>query len=154
MKYLFAIFIIIILTNSSICQKQPKYFKILEATKQKIYPGRQEAGWTEKYSLKILPFYNSTDLIFDSLWINNKGYQVQTFQKGKRVKNNTFGANDTVYITVSEYFAGNWQHKTLPKISLPPFKYQGEGLLAYKFKSKRYYFVIEKFNKLPEIYYP
>ncbi len=148
------IFILLaIMTTTKQCNEnnQQPDFQLIKATKQNVYPGRQETGWWTTYELKIVPAFSSNELKFDTLWIGSKTFYVQTHQKGKKVKNNTFGKGDTVYITVN-YNHGKF---TMGRMDvMPPFEYKGEALLSYSLNGKRKYFVIKSFEKLPDKYYP
>ena len=148
-----AISLILTLFSSQCFEK----FEITNATSQEWKGGRQETGYGTYFELTIVPEVNSNVLIFDELWIAKKFFQVQCYQKGKRVKNNTFGPGDTITIRVNDRIVPKEFQKELDKNTVqkdPPKDYKGEALLSYTLKGKRKYKVIEKFTKIEPINYP
>jgi hypothetical protein len=130
------------------CEK----FEIINATAKDWKADKPENGYGTVYELTIKTKVNSDILVFDKLWIGENFFQVQCYQKGKRVKNNTFGPDDEVTITVN--------HTTIPEKYQkfkeeklhedPPKSYDGEALLSYTLKGKRKYKTIKTFTKIKE----
>ena len=145
--------LLLILSDSQCSDK----FDIINTTSQEWKGGRQETGYGTYYEMTIVPEVNSTVLIFDELWIGELFFQIQCYQKGKRVKNNTFGPGDTITIRVNDRivpkeFQKENDIKTDSKN--PPKKYRGDALLSYTLKGIRKYKIIEKFTKIKPVYYP
>jgi hypothetical protein len=133
-------------------------FKIIEATSQKWYGGRQEIGYGTNFEITIVSKVNSEILVFDKLWLGTEYFDIQTFQKGKRIKNNTFGPGDTITILIEKKmspepmpFVEEDNHRQDPP---PPYEYDGRALLSYQLKSKRKYKIIKQFKKLEDLRYP
>jgi len=133
-------------------------FEIINATSQDWFGGRKEAGKGTYYELTIVPTVESEKLSFDKIWIGEKYFNISCYQKGRRVKNDTFGAGDTVTITINDSFAP----KPMPFVEeegyeqdpKPPVSYKGSALLSFVYKSKRKYKIIENFTKLENLNYP
>lgn len=156
MKLIILSIILTFLSFSIDCNEQ---FEIIKASSQEWKGGRQETGYGTYYELTIVTKVNSDNLRFDKLWIGEKYFQVSCYQKGKRVKNDTFGPGDTITIQVNDITVP----KPMPFVEkddyknenpLPPEKYKGAALLSYVYKGKRKYKVIKKFTKIEAVYYP
>ncbi len=140
-----------------------KKFEIISATSKEWHGGREEAGYGTYYEINILVKANSDDLKFDKLWVGKNFFEVQTFQKGKKMRNNLFSKGDTVTIRVNKATRpkpmpiikkdGNEKIKNSEKNN-PPKEYKGAALLSYVYKGKRKYIEIKEFDKLEPVYYP
>lgn len=130
-------------------------FVIADATSQEWHGGREETGYGTYYELTIIPKTNSENLMFDKLWIGDKYFEIQCFQKGKRVKNNTFNEGDTITIQINDAYIPNKFQKEKSKMKHEdlPLQYKGEALLSYKHKNKRKYKTIKSFKKLENLNY-
>ena len=132
-------------------------FEIIEATSQEWAGGRQETGRGIMYEFTIVTKINSDALRFDQLWIGEKYFEISCYQKGKRVKNDTFGPGDTVTISVNYRLKNNdLINENLDKADgiAVPKKYTGDALLSYILNGDRKYKVIEKITKLEPLKYP
>jgi len=162
MKTIAVILISLLSVTNNSCLKK---FELIGATSQKWTGGRQETGFGTYYELTIVPNTNSDNLIFDKLWIGKRYFDVQSFQKGKKMRNNLFAKGDTITIRVNK----DEVHKRMPFEIKPenedkekcltekhpvPKEYEGEALLSYIFKGKRKYFEIKHFTVLEPVYYP
>jgi len=155
MKLISIIFISTILFQSFLCKDQ---FEIISATGQDWKGGQKQTGYGTNYEINILTKTNSGHLVFDKLWIGKKYFEISCFQKGKKMKNNTFGPGDTVTIqvndrTVPEPLPFIDKQKVLSIENDTP-DYKGEALLSYMYKEKRHYIEIEEFTRLEAQYYP
>lgn len=145
-------------TNNS-CFKQ---FELINATSQKWYGGREETGFGTYYELTIVPKTNSDNLVFDQIWIGKKYFDIQCFQKGKKMRNNLFAKGDTVTIRVNKdevkrimpFESKEDKDDCLIKKHPLPKEYEGEALLSYVYKGKRKYFEIKKFTEIEPVNYP
>ena len=151
--------LVIILTLSSFNIDCNEKFEIIKASSQEWKGGRQETGFGTYYELTIVPKVNSGKLRFDKLWIGEKYFQISCYQKGKRVKNDTFGSGDTITIhvnneTVPESMLPVEKDKFKNENPKPPKKYKGEALLSYLYNGKRKYKIIETFIIIEAVYYP
>ncbi len=156
MKLLSITLLAVLSFSSSFC---PERFEIIETTSQKWFGGVKGSGYGTKYEINIIPKTNSEALRFDQIWIGDTYFPVSTFQKGKRIKNNTFSPGDTVTINFNHRFPHEPQlyleeGKPTEESFIVPQKYKGEALLSYTFKGKRKYIEIEKFTVLKELQYP
>ncbi len=156
MKILLFISFAILSFSGSFCSHK---FEIIEASSQKWYGGARNSGYGTKYELTIIPKADSEVLKFDKLWIGSEYFPVSCFQKGKRIKNDTFGYGDTISIQINKHN----NPKSIPIIekdsiskenTKAPFKFKGEALLSYTYKSKRKYVKIEKFTEKEPLQYP
>lgn len=97
---IFSILLIAIfsVTNNSCIKK----FELIKATSQKWYGGRQETGFGTYFELTIVPNTGSDNLIFDQMWIGKNYFEIQSFQKGKKMRNNLFAKGDTITIQVNK----------------------------------------------------
>lgn len=159
---LFSILLITLFSvTNNYCFKQ---FELIKATSQKWYGGRQETGFGTYYELTIIPNSNSDNLLFDKMWVGKQYFEIQCYQKGKKMRNNLFGKGDTITIRVNK----DEVHKKLPFVvkddnskekclteKYPvPKEYTGDALLSYVYKGKRKYFEIKEFTKIEPVYYP
>ncbi len=155
MKLIPIIFISTVLFQSFICKDQ---FEIISATGQDWKGGQKQTGYGTNYEINILTKTNSGHLVFDKLWIGKKYFEISCFQKGKKMKNNTFGAGDTVTIQVNDRTVPEpmpfIDKQTVLSIENNTPDYKGEALLSYVYKEKRHYLEIEKFKSLDAQYYP
>jgi len=159
MKFISIILITLFSVTNNACLKK---FELINANSEKWYGGRQETGHGTYYELTIIPNTNSDNLIFDKLWIGKEYFEIQSFQKGKKMRNNLFGKGDTITIRVNK----NIVHKNMPIKTKEekenflvekhpvPKEYEGEALLSYLYKGKRSYFEINHFTVLEPVYYP
>ena len=156
MKLLAILILTTLSLSNSICFDK---FEIITATSQKWKDKQKSTGYGTYYEITIVPKVNSEELRFDKLWIGDKYFQVSCYQKGKRVKNDTFGAGDTITIRVNDEIVP----KSMPFVkkedyknenTLPPKEYKGEALLSYLFKGKRKYIKIDKFTVIEPVSYP
>ena len=148
------IILTIILTFSSFSIDCNEKFEIVKASSQEWKGGRQETGFGTYYELTIVPKVNSESLRFDKLWIAETYFQISCYQKGKRVKNDTFGPKDTVTILVNDETVPNQILLVENENPSPPKIYKGDALLSYVYKGKRKYKIIDKFTKIEAVYYP
>jgi len=154
---LFSILLISILSlPGSFCFDK---FEIIESTSQKWYGGQRDAGYGTYYEINIVPNANSESLKFDKIWIGEKYFEVSSYQKGKKIKNNTFSKGDTITININDRTVPNFSHqenteKCLTEKHELPYKYQGKALLSFQYKDKSKYKEIEKFTILKELLYP
>ena len=151
---IFILFTLFSITNSTCIKK----FELIKATSQEWHGGREQTGFGTYYELTILPKTNSDNLVFDQMWIGKKYFDVQCFQKGKKMRNNLFSKGDTITIRVNLSvkpkpmpFDKKDDNKTEHYV---PKKYEGDALLSYLYKGKRKYFEIKKFTKIEPIFYP
>ena len=153
------LFSLLSITDTS-CHKS---FELINATSQKWTGGRQETGFGTYYELTIIPNTNSENLVFDKMWVGKKYFDVQSFQKGKKMRNNLFGKGDTVTIRVNVSVRpqpmpfdrkDDNKDKCLTEKHPVPKEYKGEALLSYVYKGKRKYFEIKEFTKKEPIFYP
>jgi len=149
----------ITITNNSCIKK----FELINAVSQKWTGGRQETGFGIYYELTIVPNTDSDNLLFDRLWIGKKYFDIQSYQKGKKMRNNLFGKGDTITIRVNNSVKpkpvhfdkkDDYKNKCLTEKHPLPHEYDGEALLSYIYKGKRKYFTIEHFTALKPVYYP
>ena len=155
MKYILIITFSLLTSFGNECKEK---FEIVKATSQNWFGGQARTGKGTYFELTIVPKVNSEKLKFDQLWIGSDFFEIQCYQKGKRIKNNTFGPGDTITITVNQTmkpeplpFVEEETHESDP---LPPFEFKGKALLSYTLNSKRKYKVIEEFTKLEDLLYP
>ncbi|MCF6185571.1 MAG: hypothetical protein L3J56_13300 [Bacteroidales bacterium] len=158
MKLLSVILISLFSVTNYSCLKK---FELIKATSQKWHGGIKGSGYGTYYELTIVPNSNSDNLVFDKLWIGKDYFDVQCFQKGKKMRNNLFAKGDTVTIRVNK---ANNKYKPMPFITkegntviqkeLPPINYKGAALLSYVYKKKRKYYEINKFTVSEPVFYP
>ncbi len=155
MNFLSILLLFSLSIHNTSCLEQ---FEIVNATKMDWKGGQKETGYGTYYEINILTKTNSENLIFDKLWIGEKYFEISCFQKGKRIKNNTFGTNDTITIQVNDRIVPksitNIETENNNSDHLKSPDYNGDALLSYTFKGKRKYFEIEKFTQLETQYYP
>ncbi len=133
--------------------------KIIDATSQKWSGGQRNTGYGTYYEINIVPNANSESLKFDQIWIGEKYFEVSIYQKGKKIKNNTFSKGDTITInindrTVPKFSQLDTKEKCLTEKHELPFKYKEKALLSFQYKNKRKYKEVEKFTILKELQYP
>ncbi len=155
---IFILFTLLSITDTTCLKK----FELIKATSQIWHAGTEQGGFGTYYELTIVPKTNSDKLVFDKMWIGKKYFDIQCFQKGKKMRNNLFAKGDTITIRVNN----NESHRILPfetkedngksKIKKHPVpkEYKGEALLSYLYKGKRKYFEIKKFTIKEPVYYP
>ncbi len=159
------LFVIIFLSLMSITENScHKKFELIKATSQEWHAGREEAGYGTYYELTIVTGENSDNLIFDKMWVGKDFFEVQTFQKGKKMRNNLFSKGDTVTIRVNKATRikpmpfvikdEGKEESNIKNKNLPPKDYDGAALLSYVYKGKRKYFEIKEFIKIDPLYYP
>ncbi len=134
-------------------------FEIIEATSQKWYGGQRDTGYGTYYEINIVPNASSESLKFDQIRIGEKYFEVSTYQKGRKIKNNTFSKGDTITININDRTVPNFSHlenteKCLTEKHELPYKYKGKALLSFQYNDKRKYKEIEKFTILKELRYP
>jgi len=134
-------------------------FEIIETTSQKWNGGQRNTGYGTYYEINIVPKINSEHLVFDQLWIGEKYFEIQTYQKGKKMRNNLFSKGDTITIqvnnrTVPESLPFAEKEKCLTEKHETPFEYEGEALLSYTYKDNRKYKEINNFKKKKALQYP
>jgi len=134
-------------------------FEIIEATSQKWHGGTRGSGYGTYYKITIIPKTNSNKLKFDKIWVGEKYFNISTFQKGKKMKNNLFEKGDTITIqindrTVPKNFPHTEKDKCLIEKHELPHKYEGKALLSYTYKGKRKYKEITNFIKKTTLNYP
>ena len=153
MKIIVLAILLTFYTSNIDCNKK---FEIVKATSKEWKGGTQESGYGTYYELTIVPKVNSGILRFDKLWIGETYFQVSCFQKGKRVKNDTFGAGDTITIMLNDETVPKSETFDINNIedSVLPKEYSGEALLSYVYSGKRKYSTIKKFTRIEPIYYP
>ncbi len=160
MKTITFILLALLSINDTSCHKK---FELINATSQKWTGGRQETGYGTYYELTIVPNTNSENLVFDKLWIGNDYFDVQSYQKGKKMRNNLFGKGDTITIRVNKSIKPEPMHfeisndkknKCLTENHPVPKEYKGDALLSYTYKGKRNYFEIKHFTVKEPVYYP
>ncbi len=160
MKLLSVILISLFSVTNNSCLKK---FELIKATSQKWHGGIKGSGYGTYYELTIVPNTNSDKLLFDRLWIGKKYFDIQSFQKGKKMRNNLFGKGDTITIRVNKSVKlkpmpfvrkDDNNDKCLTEKHPLPKEYKGEALLSYVYKGKRKYFEIKHFTVLEPINYP
>ncbi len=160
MKTLLILFLSLLSISDTSCHKP---FELINAASQKWTGGRQETGYGTYYELTIITNTNSDKLLFDRLWIGKKYFDIQSFQKGKKMRNNLFGKGDTITIRVNKSVKlkpmpfvrkDDNNDKCLTEKHPLPKVYEGEALLSYVYKGKRKYFEIKHFTVLEPINYP
>jgi hypothetical protein len=155
MKFLFPILFISFSLQTDLSKD---HFKLISATGQDWKGGRKETGYGTLYEINMVTETGSENLCFDKLRIGETYFEIYCFQKGKRIKTNTFGSGDTVTIQVNDRIIP----KPMPFVDIEDVNsnkencpdYDGEALLSYIYKGKRKYFEIEKFTRLETLYYP
>ncbi|MCF6366488.1 MAG: hypothetical protein L3J35_09845 [Bacteroidales bacterium] len=160
MKLLSIIILASLSFSGSLCFDK---FEIVETTSQEWSGGTRNSGYGTHYEINIVPKVNSTVLIFDQAWIGDKYFEISTFQKGKKIRNNLFGKGDTITIRINDAFSPKFhdinkdeqlkEKKLIEKHELP-YKYKGKALLSYTYNGKRKYKEIKEFTKLEPLQYP
>ncbi len=142
------------LTNSLCFDK----FEVIKTTSQKWTDKQKSTAYGTNYEITIVPKVNSDELRFDKLWIADKYFQVSCYQKGRRVKNDTFGAGDTITIRVNDEIVPKSmtyvKNEDIENENTLPKEYKGEALLSYIYKGKRKYKIIDKFIIIEAVNYP
>jgi hypothetical protein len=133
-------------------------FELIQFTAQDWKGGQKQTGYGTYYEIDIVTKTNSENLTFDQLWIGEKYFEVSCFQKGKKIKNNTFGSGDTITIQVNDrkidgHIINEGQIQNIDDKPNAP-DYEGDALLSYIYKEKRKYFELGKFTSKKPIYYP
>ena len=134
-------------------------FEIIDATSQNWTGGIPQAGYGTKYELTIIPKTNSDKLEFDRIWVGGKYFNVYAFQKGKKMRNNSFGKGDTITIMINDRTIPELKNRPIKERCLVethslPHKYEGEALLSYTYNGKRKYTEIKGFKVKRELFYP
>ncbi|MCD6557241.1 MAG: hypothetical protein J7K64_08625, partial [Bacteroidales bacterium] len=94
----FLLFSFISISNNNCFKK----FELIRATSQEWHGGRESTGFGTYYELTIIPAVNSDNLIFDKIWIGKNYFEIQSFQKGKKMRNNLFSKGDTITIRINK----------------------------------------------------
>jgi len=156
MKLLSIILLASLSLSSNLCFDK---FEIIETTSQRWTGGQRNTGYGTYYEINLIPKVNSEVLIFDQAWIGDKYFEISTFQKGKKMRNNLFGKGDTITIRINYSFSPKplpyvEKEKCLTEKHEIPYKYEGEALISYTYKGKRKYKEIKEFKKLDALQYP
>ncbi len=160
MKTLLILFLSMLSISDTSCHKK---FELISAVSQKWTGGREETGFGTYYELTIVPNTDSDNLLFDRLWIGKKYFDIQSYQKGKKMRNNLFGKGDTITIRVNNSVRpkpmpfvrkDDNNDKCLTEKHPLPKEYKGEALLSYVYKGKRKYFTIKHFTESEPLAYP
>lgn len=134
------------------CRKQD--FEIIEATSQG-WSGGVVGNEGTSYDIFIKVNKSSKKLKIDQLWINDRFYNVEIYVKTKKSlkKDTCFKKHNTVLIKAID---SAWPtYKTdINKNILPPYKYEGAGLIGYTLENKRKYQLIKEIRQLPPLVYP
>ncbi len=155
-----ALFIILSLLsiNNNYCRKQPE---LIKASSQKWKGGIEAAGYGTYYELSLIPNSSSKILTFDKLWIGEKYFEIQAFQKGKKMPKNVFAKDQVISIRVNDATIPKRNHKANKRTAQEkqidgqnPPKYEGKALLSYLLKGKRKYIEIKEFTVLDPLFYP
>ncbi len=140
-KPLFFCISITILFSSLICKKE--YFLLINSTSVNSNAGIPgEIGGTEYYfKIKV---HTDKKLVFDSLWVKNKGGKAFVANKSKVVSNTpvSFTKNDTIMVRVS--LLDDNKNTTIHS----PLKYKGAALLRFYIDNKTKYYPIKEITNV------
>jgi hypothetical protein len=128
--------------DSKISHNPP--FRLLQAFSEQWRSGTRGGGRGTEYYFRIR-IEKKGDLQFDTAWISNQSYPVfisketSTATKGPV----TYSRGDTVVVRVSHVESSGKEKSN----AIPPIKYNGAGLLIYRFNNNRKFFTIPVIKK-------
>ena len=134
-------------------------FKQFDASEQTSMGGRQESGKTVNYTIKVVVKQSSSKLQFNTLWLGVDNVDIYLRKAdGSFLEGNRFEKGDTVLVVAYKRYLPNEDgalqlRKEHPNKTVP-VEYGGSALLKYSLKGKTKYYIISKFNKLPNVNLP
>ena len=133
-------------------------FNKVDATVQHFNGGQRKSGKTIDYQIKLVAHKPSSKITFTNMYIGSEPVEFKVFKltDDKQVSM-TYQKGDTVFISASMRYRPNENdvlelvNNGLPKTVV---EYEGEAILKYTFKNKKYELIIENFKKMPTVNYP
>ena len=135
---------------------RPEPVRIIDATSEAWSGGVRGSGRGVNYRIKVVVNRSSNLLQFDSLWVGDRGYDVQASRPFPFQVNDGYKRNDTVILYAKMYQASNRDGDLipLPDSPKPPIDYEGDALVSYWLRGERYFKVVNTLRALPRVDYP
>lgn len=156
------IIILTLILSAFPCKKSKECFRLVTAEKQSFAGGTKYSTYGTKYTLTVVPLFESSVLHFDSVLFKDRAFtDISLTLHNKRTNlrgDIAFVKNDTLILSFVHSF-----RPSLPDINTnvnneetpieSGFPYQktlsgAEAILIYSFKGKKRSYTIEKFTEL------